>query len=197
MIPAFWRMSAVIALLLLSAAAAPAAFAEKKAVAGPVAFDVPDDFTANAGPPPSLHQASTGITLEVSELPLQALHEFKGHSFLEFLASLGYTNAAYANGALKRTDAHTYVLADAKGKQGSEFAFYWFSAARAARRSSPPMYRKARSKAAAPAGPASRQFCPAPPLCLPPRPSPKGAAQLGIRSVVGDRQPPTDLWPSA
>ena len=184
MIPAFWRMSAVVALLLLSTAAAPAAFAEKKAVAGPVAFDVPDDFTANAGPPPSLHQASTGITLEVSELPLQALHEFKGHSFLEFLASLGYTNAAYANGALKRTDAHTYVLADAKGKQ----------AARAARRSSPPMYRKARSKAAAPT---SRQFCPAPPLCLPPRPSPKGAAQLGIRSVVGDRQPPTDLWASA
>jgi hypothetical protein len=123
MIPAFWRMSAVVALLLLSTAAAPAAFAEKKAVAGPVAFDVPDDFTANAGPPPSLHQASTGITLEVSELPLQALHEFKGHSFLEFLASLGYTNAAYANGALKRTDAHTYVLADAKGKQGSEARF--------------------------------------------------------------------------
>lgn len=123
MIPAFWRMSAVVALLLLSTAAAPAAFAEKKAVAGPVAFDVPDDFTANAGPPPSLHQASTGITLEVSELPLQALHEFKGHSFLEFLASLGYTNAAYANGALKRTDAHTYVLADAKGKQGPESRF--------------------------------------------------------------------------
>ena len=98
MIPAFWRMSAVVALVLLSAAAAPA-FAEKKAVAGPVAFEVPDDFTANAGPPPSLHQASTGITLEVSELPLQALHEFKGHSLLEFLASLGYTNAAYANGA--------------------------------------------------------------------------------------------------
>ncbi len=116
MIPAFWRMSAVIALVLLSAAAAPAAFA-KKAVAGPLAFEVPDDFTANAGAPPSLHQDSTGITLEVSELPLQALHEFKGHSFLEFLASLGYTNAAYANGALKRTDAHTYVLADAKGKQ--------------------------------------------------------------------------------
>ena len=125
----------------------------------------------------------TGITLEVSQLPLQALHEFKGHSFLEFLASLGYTNAAYANRALKRTDAHTYVLADAKGKQ----------AARAARRSSPPMYRKARSKAAAPT---SRQFCPAPPLCLPPRPSPNRAAQLGIRSVVGDRQPLTDLWPS-
>ena len=180
MIPAFWRMSAVIALVLLSAAAAPAAFA-KKAVAGPLAFEVPDDFTANAGAPPSLHQDSTGITLEVSELPLQALHEFKGHSFLEFLASLGYTNAAYANGALKRTDAHTYVLADAKGKQ----------AARAARRSSPPMYRKARSKAAAPT---SRQFCPAPPLCLPPRPSPKRAAQLGIRSVVGDRQPLTRLF---
>src|SRR6185369_5366741 len=123
MIPAFWRMSAVVAVVLVSAAAAPTAFAEKKAVAGPVTFEVPDDFTANAGPPPSLHQASTGITLEVSELPLQALHEFKGHSLLEFLASLGYMNAAYANGALKRTDAHTYVLADAKGKQGPESRF--------------------------------------------------------------------------
>ena len=122
MIPAFWRMSAVIALVLLSAAAARPAFA-KKAVAGPLAFEVPDDFTANAGAPPSLHQDSTGITLEVSQLPLQALHEFKGHSFLEFLASLGYTNAAYANRALKRTDAHTYVLADAKGKQGPESRF--------------------------------------------------------------------------
>jgi hypothetical protein len=89
MIPAFWRMSAVVALLLLSAAAAPAAFAEKKAVAGPVAFDVPDDFTANAGPPPTLHQASTGITLEVSELPLQALHEFKGIRFSNFWRALG------------------------------------------------------------------------------------------------------------
>ena len=196
MIPAFWRMSAVVALVLLSAAAAPAAFAEKKAVAGPVAFEVPDDFTANAGPPPSLHQASTGITLEVSELPLQALHEFKGHSFLEFLASLGYTNAAYANGALKRTDAHTYVLADAKGKQGRvRFLLVLGGSGRAAIVTA--YVRKARSKAAAPAGPASRQFCPAPPLCLPPRPSPKRAAQLGIRSVVGDRQPLTDLWASA
>ena len=32
-------------------------------------------------------------------------------------------NAAYANGALKRTDAHIYVLADAKGKQGPESRF--------------------------------------------------------------------------
>ena len=110
MIPAFWRMSAVIALVLLSAAAAPAAFA-KKAVAGPnLAFEVPDDFTANAGAPPSLHQDSTGITLEVSELPLQALHEFKGHSFLEFLASLGYTNAALCQwGAETNRRAYLYV----------------------------------------------------------------------------------------
>ena len=66
---------------------------------------------------------SAAITIEVSELPLQALHEFKGAAFLEFLASRGYTNAAYAGGALKRTDAYTYVLADAKGKQGPESRF--------------------------------------------------------------------------
>jgi hypothetical protein len=80
-------------------------------------------FTAAAGPPASLHEDATGITIEVSELPLQALHEFKGAAFLEFLASRGYTNAAYAGGALKRTDAYTYVLADAKGKQGAESRF--------------------------------------------------------------------------
>jgi hypothetical protein len=107
MLPALWRMIAVVALVVLSAATASSAFATKKAVAGPVAFDVPDDFTAAAGPPPSLHGEATDITIEVSELPLQALHEFKGPAFLEFLASLGYTNAAFAEGALKRTDAHT------------------------------------------------------------------------------------------
>ena len=123
MLPALWRMIAVVALVVLSAATTSSAFATKKAVAGPVAFDVPDDFTAAAGPPPSLHEEATGITIEVSELPLQALHEFKGPAFLEFLASLGYTNAAFAEGALKRTDAHTYVLADAKGKQGPESRF--------------------------------------------------------------------------
>ena len=123
MLPALWRMIAVVALVVLSAATASSAFATKKAVAGAVAFDVPDDFTAAAGPPASLHEDATGITIEVSELPLQALHEFKGPAFLEFLASLGYTNAAYAEGALKRTDAHTYVLADAKGKQGPELRF--------------------------------------------------------------------------
>jgi hypothetical protein len=103
--------------------ASPSAFATKKAVIGPVAFDVPDDFNLAAGPPPSLHEDASGITLEVSELPPQALNEFKGQTFLEFLASLGYTNAAFANGALKRTDTHTYVLADAKGKQGPESRF--------------------------------------------------------------------------
>ena len=123
MLPALWRTIAVVALVVLSAATASSAFATKRAVAGAVAFDVPDDFTAAAGPPASLHEDATGITIEVSELPLQALHEFKGPSFLEFLASLGYTNAAYAEGALKRTDAHTYVQADAKGKQGPESRF--------------------------------------------------------------------------
>ena len=60
----------------------------------------------------------------------------RGTSFLEFLASLGYTNAAYAEGALKRTDAHTYVLADAKGKQGPESRFL-FGARRLMYRSEP------------------------------------------------------------
>ena len=123
MLPVFRRIVAVVAFVVLSAALAPSAFATKKAIAGPVSFDVSDDFTAAAGPPPSLHEDATGVTVEVSELPLQALHEFKGSAFLEFLASLGYTNAAYANGALKRTDAYTYVLADAKGKQGPELRF--------------------------------------------------------------------------
>jgi hypothetical protein len=119
--PAFGRMIAIAVVLAVSGA--PSAFATKKAIVGPVAFDVPDDFTATAGAPPSLHEDASGITLEVSELPPQALQEFKGDAFLEFLASLGYSNSAYAAGALKRTDAHTYVVADAKGKEGSELRF--------------------------------------------------------------------------
>ena len=95
----------------------------KKANAGAVEFDVPDDFTGVPGPPPALHQAASGISLEVSELPLQALQEFKGQAFLDFLASLGYTNAAFADGTLKRPGAYTYVLADAKGPQGPESRF--------------------------------------------------------------------------
>lgn len=121
---AFGRIIAVaVAAIVLAVAAAPSAFATKKAVAGPVAFDVPDDFTAADGTPPSLHEDASEITLEVSELPPQALEEFKGNAFLEFLASLGYSNATYAAGTLKRTDTHTYVVADAKGKQGPESRF--------------------------------------------------------------------------
>jgi hypothetical protein len=96
----------------------------KKAVVGPVSLDVPDDFKEIAGKsPPSIREDTSGITVEVAELPAMALHEFKGPAFLEFLASLGYANAAYADGTLKRTDEHTYVLADAKGAQGPESRF--------------------------------------------------------------------------
>lgn len=109
--------------IALTFAAAPTAVAMKKTLVGPVAFEVADDFKPSAGPPPSLHQETSGITLEVSELPPQALHEFKGPTFLEFLASLGYTNAAYADGALKRSDEHTYVLAEVKGQKGPEARF--------------------------------------------------------------------------
>jgi hypothetical protein len=118
-----WRPLAVAALVAFSAAAASSAYATKKAVAGPVSFDVPDDFVLTAGPRPSLHEEASGITLEVSELPPQAVQEFKGNTFLEYLLSLGYTHAAYAKGALNRTDAHTYVIADAKGKNGPESRF--------------------------------------------------------------------------
>ena len=47
----------------------------------------------------------------------------RGRRFSSFWRVVGYTNAAYAGGALKRTDAYTYVLADAKGKQGPESRF--------------------------------------------------------------------------
>ncbi len=112
-----------LAVLALSLAAAPSAFAMKKAIVGAVSFDVPDDFKDVPGKIPSIHEDASGITVEVSELPLEALHEFKGPTFLEFLATLGYTNAAYADGGLKRADTYTYVLADAKGTKGPESRF--------------------------------------------------------------------------
>ncbi len=112
-----------LALLALSFATVPSAFAEKKVIVGPVSFDVPDDFKDVPGKVPSIHEDASGITVEVSELPLEALHEFKGPAFLQFLQSLGYTNPTYADGALKRTDAYTYVLADAKGTKGAESRF--------------------------------------------------------------------------
>jgi hypothetical protein len=115
--------AAVFAIAALIAFSATAAFATKKMVLGPVAFELPDDFNMTPGSPPTLHENASGITLEVSELPPQALEEFRGPPFLEFLASVGYTNATYAAEALKRTDAHTYVLADAKGKEGPESRF--------------------------------------------------------------------------
>jgi hypothetical protein len=116
-------IAGLMAAAVLGGVAVPSALA-KKAVVGPVAFDVPDDFSAVASAPPSLHEDTSGITLEVSELPPQALQEFKGAQFLEFLATLGCTNAAVgAEGALKRADTHTYVLADAKGAAGPESRF--------------------------------------------------------------------------
>jgi hypothetical protein len=118
-----YALAIAITIAFMTVLAAPSAFAIKKVVLGPVTFEVPDDFSSIAGPPPALHEDASGITVEVSELPSQALQEFKGPSFLDFLASLGYANAAYADGALKRTDTHTYVLADAKGAQGPEARF--------------------------------------------------------------------------
>jgi hypothetical protein len=115
-------LATLLSILVCAAFFAPSAFA-RKAIIGPVAFEVPDDFANIAGPPPALHEKSSGITIEVSELPLQALQEFKGPQFLEFLASRGYTNAAYANGALKRSDPHTYVLADTVGNEGPQSRF--------------------------------------------------------------------------
>ena len=124
MIPVFRRTVAATMLAAgVSIAATAPALATKDAVIGPVSFTVPDDFVTAARPRPSLYEAASGITLEVSELPPQALQQFKGEAFLEYLTTLGYENAAYANGALKRTDTHTYVLADAKGKDGPESRF--------------------------------------------------------------------------
>ncbi len=112
--------SALLAALALTLAA-PEAFA-RKAVVGPVAIEVPDDFKDVSGATtPAVHQDSSGVTIEASELPPQALQDFKGQVFLDYLQSLGFTNPAFADGALKRTDAHTYVLADAKGGAESRF----------------------------------------------------------------------------
>ncbi|WP_045836103.1 hypothetical protein [Hyphomicrobium sp. 99] len=115
--------AAFFAAVAMTFAGVPSAFAMQKMLVGPVAFEVADNFKEVAGKTPSIHQDASGITVEAAELPLEALHEFKGQAFLDFLASLKYTNAAYADGALKRGDAYTYVLADAKGPQGPESRF--------------------------------------------------------------------------
>lgn len=115
--------AALFAAFAMTFAGAPNAFAVKKMIVGPVAFEVPDDFKEAAGGAPVIRQDVSAITVEVAELPPQALHEFKGQAFLDFLASLKYANAAYAEGALKRGDAYTYVLADAKGPRGPESRF--------------------------------------------------------------------------
>jgi hypothetical protein len=116
------RFAAVCLAALAISTVASDAFA-KKVTVGPVTIDVPDDFKDVPGKVPTIHQESSGIAVEASPLPPEALHEFQGQTFLDFLASLGYTNAAYANAGLKRTDKHTYVLADAKGARGPEARF--------------------------------------------------------------------------
>lgn len=112
----------LFAVLTFSFAGASAALA-KKVVVGPVSVDVPDDFKDVTGDVPAIRQDSSGITIEASELPVQALHEWQGPTFLDFLKSLGYTDPAYADGALKRAGSYTYVLADAKGTKGPESRF--------------------------------------------------------------------------
>lgn len=112
------------AAIALAFAGVPSAFALKKAVVGPVTLEVADDFKEVAGAEtPTIRQDASGITVEVSELPPEALEEFRGQPFLDFLASLKYTNAAYAPGALDRRDTYSYVLADAVGAKGSESRF--------------------------------------------------------------------------
>ncbi|RUP11048.1 hypothetical protein [Hyphomicrobium sp.] len=113
----------LFAVLAMAFAGAPNAFAVKKMIVGPVAFEVPDDFKVAADGAPVIQQDASGITVKVGELPPQALHEFKGQAFLDFLGSLKYTNATYAPGALKRLGPYTYVLADAKGPRGPESRF--------------------------------------------------------------------------
>lgn len=116
--------AAFFAAIALAFAGVPSAFAMKKTLVGPVAFNVPDDFKEVAGAStPTIHQDASGITVEVSELPPEALEDFRGQQFLDFLASLKYTNASYAAGALNRTDRYSYVLADAIGAQGPESRF--------------------------------------------------------------------------
>lgn len=115
-------IAAVTTALAMSLALAPEAMA-KKVTVGPVSVEVPDDFKDVAGQTPAVHQDSSGITVEASALPPEALHEFKGQAFLDYLQSLGFTNPAYADGTLKRTDPHTFVTADAKGTAGPETRF--------------------------------------------------------------------------
>lgn len=123
-IPSF-KLAAIafLAAIAMTISGAPSALAMKKMVVGPVAFDVPDDFKQAAGGAPAIHQDASSITVEVAELPTMALQEFKGPAFLEFLGTLKYTNAAYADGALKREGPYTYVLADAKGDNGPQSRF--------------------------------------------------------------------------
>ena len=114
---------ALFAVLAVTFAGAPNAFAVKTMIVGPVALQVPDDFKVAEDGAPVIQQDASAITVKVAELPPQALHEFKGQAFLDFLASLKYTNATYATGTLKREGPYTYVLADAKGAKGPESRF--------------------------------------------------------------------------
>lgn len=119
----FLRLSAtVLTALALSLIMVSEALA-KTAIVGPVSVDVADDFKDVAGQPPAIHQDASGITVEASPLPPEALHEFKGPAFLDYLKSLGFTDPTYVDGGLKRTGAYTFVTADAKGAQGPETRF--------------------------------------------------------------------------
>jgi hypothetical protein len=118
------RVLAASALFSFALLFAGSSFAATKTfVVGPVSLEAPDDFKAVVGDVPAIRQDSSGITIEASELPPQALHEWKGPPFLEFLKSLGYSDPVYADGALKRAGEYTYVLADAKSARGPESRF--------------------------------------------------------------------------
>lgn len=95
----------------------------KTATVGPVSVEVADDFKDVSSQPPAIHQDASGITIEASPLPSEALHEFKGPAFLDYLKSLGFTDPAYVAGGLKRTGEYTFVTAEAKGAQGPESRF--------------------------------------------------------------------------
>lgn len=110
-------MALALSLVLVSEAVA------KTATVGPVSLEVADDFKEVAAQPTAIHQDASGITIEASPLPAEALHEFKGPAFLDYLKSLGFTDPAYVDGGLKRTGAYTFVTADAKGAQGPETRF--------------------------------------------------------------------------
>lgn len=116
-------VAALLAALALSLVMVSEALA-KTATVGPVSVEVADDFKDVAGQVPAIHQDASGITVEASPLPPEALHEFKGPAFLDYLKSLGFTDPAYVEGGgLKRTGAYTFVTADAKGAQGPETRF--------------------------------------------------------------------------